>query len=95
MIGPRPLEAAYECAPAERRGQYGFLHLVTVEETVLGLMEKPRGVEVRGRGLLVTGKGNPESLARWAFVRPLSDAWRVEDGRMDKQVVRLSEARGD
>lgn len=68
---------------------------MTVEETVLGLMEKPRGVEVRGRGLLVTGKGNPESLARWAFVRPLSDAWRVEDGRMDKQVVTLSEARGD
>nr|KAF6495578.1 L3MBTL histone methyl-lysine binding protein 2 [Rousettus aegyptiacus] len=28
-----------------RRGQYGFPHLVTVEETVSALMEKPRGVE--------------------------------------------------
>lgn len=62
---------------------------MTVEETVLGLMEKPRGVEVRGRGLL--GKGTP----RASLGGPLSDAWRVEDGRMDKQVVRLSKARGD
>ena len=64
VIGPRLWEAANDCTRVEPRGQYGFLHLVTVEETVLGLMEKTRGVEVRGRGFLATGKGNPESLAR-------------------------------
>lgn len=64
VIGPRLWETANECTSGKRRGQYGFLHLVTVEETLLGLMEKPRGVEVRGRGLTVSGKGNPESFAR-------------------------------
>lgn len=64
MIGPRLWETANDCAQEEPRGQYGSLHLVTVEETVLGLMEKARGVEVRGRGFIVTGKGNPENLAR-------------------------------
>ena len=68
VIGPRLWEAANECSRREQRGQYGFPHLVTVEETVLSLMEKPRGVEVRGRGLLVTGKENPESPARWALL---------------------------
>lgn len=84
MIGPCLWEKANECAQEERRGQYGFLHLVTVEDTVFGLMEKPRGVEVRGSGLTVTEKRNPQSLARGP-VRPFGDAWRAEGGRMDKR----------
>lgn len=68
MIGSRLREATNEYPRGKRRGQYGFPHLVTVEETVLGLMEKPRGVEVSGRALIVSGKGIPENLAREALL---------------------------
>nr|XP_015005937.2 lethal(3)malignant brain tumor-like protein 2 isoform X1 [Macaca mulatta] len=33
VIGPRLREATNECSRGERRGQYGFLHLVTLGET--------------------------------------------------------------
>lgn len=61
VIGLQLREAANECGRGERRGQYGFPHLVTVEETELGLMEKPRGIEVRREGLSTTGNGNPRA----------------------------------
>ncbi|XP_037587925.1 lethal(3)malignant brain tumor-like protein 2 [Cebus imitator] len=41
VIGPRLREAANDFSHGERRGQYGFLHLGTLGETELGLMEKP------------------------------------------------------
>lgn len=62
MIGLRLSEATNECVRGKPRGQYGFLHLVTVEETVLSLMEKTRGLEVRGRALNVTGEENPRTF---------------------------------
>ena len=64
---------------------------MTVEERVLGLMEKPRGVEVRGSGRLVPGEGNPGSLTRWtlpqAFERRLEGGGR-EDGYTGSEAER-------
>lgn len=68
VIGPRLRQVANECPRGMRRGQYGFPHLVTVEETVSALMEKPRGVEVNGRAVIVSGNGFPENLAREALL---------------------------
>lgn len=68
--------AANEHTLGERRGQYGFLHLVTVEEIEFGIMEKPQGTEVRGRGLSPSGKGSSERLTR--RTRRFSDVLVVE-----------------
>lgn len=49
-----------------------------MKKRVLGLMEKTRGVEVRGGGFIVTGKGKPLSLARGAVLEALGR--RLEGG---------------
>ncbi|XP_054531517.1 lethal(3)malignant brain tumor-like protein 2 isoform X3 [Pan troglodytes] len=46
VIGPRLREATNECSRGERRGQYGFLHLVTLGETEVswrspGVLRRP------------------------------------------------------
>lgn len=73
---------ANEHTLGEQRGQYGFLHLVTVEEIEFGIMEKSRGTEVRREGLRASGKGNLERLTRRTL--RFSDVLVVESCKIGK-----------
>lgn len=73
---------ANEHTLGERRGQHGFLHLVTIEDIEFGIMEKPRGTEVRGKGLTLAGKVSPEPLTPRTLC--FSDALGAEGCRIGK-----------
>lgn len=80
MIGPGLWEAANECARGEQRGQYGFPHLVTVEETVRSHGEAPgrRGERERNSRDWEREPREPCSVGPSLGLGATPGGWRVE-----------------
>lgn len=81
VIGPRLWEAANDCAQEEPRGQYGFLHLVTVEET--GVRSHGEDAGRRGeRGRIYRDRERealePRTGGRSRGLGATPGGWRVE-----------------